>query len=373
MTEATYSPGLEGVIAGETAVCSVEQDGLFYRGYDVTDLATHGSFEECAYLVLHGELPTAAQLKKFTSELESYRPLSDALVDMLRLIPAGTPMMDIVRTGVSACAHFDPVTGDDEAAWRKRAMYMAAQITGMIAARLRLQDGKEPVAPKPGLSHAAQFLYQVTGTAPEAEATRVLDLTLILYMEHEYNASTFVARVCASTLTDLFSCVVAGIGTLKGPLHGGANEAAMEMLRQFDSAEEARAWTLESFDLKRKIMGFGHRVYKNGDHRARILEAEMRNLAKARNQEKWLPIYDAVKTTMDTEKGIYPNVDYPCGLTYFMLDMPVDIYTPLFVASRVIGWSAHAIEQHFNNRIIRPRSRYTGPENRAYEPMGQRG
>lgn len=372
MSEELYRPGLEGVIAGETDICSVEQGGLYYRGYTITELAEHSSFEETAYVVLYGELPTADQLAQFKNQLDAYRVLADPVIEILRQIPESAGGMDFLRTAVSAVGHFDPIQGDEEEDWRKRTTYLTAQIASLIATRCRLVSGNEPVAPRPGLGHAAQILYMLTGEPPQTSAAQLLDLTLILYMEHEFNASTFVARVCASTLSDLTSCIVSGISTLKGPLHGGANEAAMEMLRQFNSADQARDWTLQAIRQKHKIMGFGHRVYKNGDHRAFILEERMRQLASELNQQQWVDIYDAVKNTMGTEKNILPNVDYPCGLTYYLLRLPISIYTPLFVASRVVGWAAHAIEQHFNNRLIRPRSKYTGPAKRSFVPLAER-
>ncbi|MCG3137412.1 MAG: 2-methylcitrate synthase 1 [Phycisphaerae bacterium] len=373
MTQEIYSPGLEGVIAGETEVCSVEQGGLFYRGYSISDLAQHSTFEETAYLVLHGELPDKAQLQEFRRVLDEHRALPKPMVEILRQIPRTTNAMAVLRSATSAVGHFDPVPGEDRSAWHHRTIHLISRIGSLITTWQRIKHGQDPLAPKPGLTHAEQILYMLRGEIPDPEAARLLDLTLILYMEHEFNASTFVARVTASTLSDLISCVVGGIGALKGPLHGGANEEAMEMLQQFDSADQARQWTLDTIASKGKIMGFGHRVYKHGDHRAHILEARMRALAARLGETKWLGIYDAVKNTMDQEKHIFPNLDYPCGLTYYLLKLPIEIYTPLFVASRVVGWCAHAIEQHFNNRIIRPRSRYTGYANRPYIPLVQRG
>jgi len=372
MSEDLYRPGLEGVIAGETAIGSVQQDGLFYRGYDITGLAEHSCFEETTYLLLEGELPTAAQLREVKDQLDGFRALPEPVLEALRGIPKDVSTMDVLRTAVSMSGHFDPVEGDDERAWRLRTLYLTAQIGGIIAARHRLLNGLPPVKARPGLSHAAQLLYQFNDAQPDPAVAALLDLTLILYAEHEFNASTFVARVCASTLADLTSSIVGGIGTLKGPLHGGANEAAMEMLMRYDSAEQARNGTLEAIRNKDKIMGFGHRVYKHGDHRARILERKMVDLAGQLSEQRWVDIYLAVKDTMEQEKQIYPNVDYPCGLVYYLMKLPMDVYTPLFVASRVVGWAAHAAEQHFNNRIIRPRSRYTGPDVRVYVPIEQR-
>ncbi|NOS99374.1 MAG: bifunctional 2-methylcitrate synthase/citrate synthase [Phycisphaerales bacterium] len=372
MTDAIYKPGLEGVIAGETAVAEVDQTTLRYRGYAIGELAEKTSFEEVAHLLLYGDLPKSAQLNQFKTALTQLRPLPTQLVQTLRLIPADVPMMDVLRTAVSLAGHFDPVTGDSPDDLRRRAVWLTALVAGVVAVRFRLLNRKEPLEPKPGLSHAAQLLYQSLGEDPDPTAARLLDLTLTLYAEHEYNASTFATRIVASTLSDMVSGVVTGIGTLKGPLHGGANEASMAMLKQFDSPEQARKWVYESFEKKRKIMGFGHRVYKNGDHRAHLLEAELRKLAAQKGQQKWMDIYDAVKEPMVKEKGIHPNVDYPCGLTYFLLGLPIDMYTPLFVCSRVTGWCAHFIEQFTNNRLIRPLSRYTGPAPRAVKPISQR-
>ena len=366
-----YKPGLEGVIAGDTSVACVDQGVLLYRGYPIEELAEKATFEEVAYLLLNDDLPNAAQLGSFKGELDSFRPLPEAVVDALRLIPNTTPMMDVLRSMVSMTGHFDPVSdlGDNN----RRAIWLTAQIGGVIAARYRLLNGQEPVEAKPGLSHAAQILYQAQGTEPDTLSAKLLDLTLILYAEHEFNASTFTARVICSTMSDLVSAIVGAIGALKGPLHGGANEAAMDMLKQFKSGDEAKAWIEDALVNKKKVMGFGHRVYKNGDHRAHILEGELRKLAANKNQQVWMDIYDAIKDPMVNQKRIFPNVDYPCGLTYYLLGLPLDLYTPLFVASRVTGWSAHFIEQAANNRIYRPLSKYVGPEARAVTPLRGRG
>ncbi len=371
-TEETYRPGLEGVIAGETAICSVEQGVLLYRGYDIADLAQHASFEEVAFLLLHGELPTSEELRLFQGYVDGYRELPAAVIDVLRAIPRQAPMMDVLRTGVSMCGHFNPCVAQGRNSLLCRAQRVMAVIPGLIAARLRLLEGREPVEPRGGLSHAGQFLYQAFGRAPTPLEEKILNLTLILYAEHEFNASTFAARVCTSTLSGLHSSVVAAIGTLKGPLHGGANEAAMKMMDQFRSADGARTWVEETVAAKQKIMGFGHRVYRNGDHRAFILEPYVDELAAARNEQWRAEVYHAIKDKVWELKQIYPNVDYPCGLVYHLLGFPLDIYTPLFVASRVTGWCAHIIEQHEHNRIIRPRSRYVGPPKRDWVPVDQR-
>lgn len=372
MTEEIYRPGLEGVIAGETALSSVEQVGLWYRGYSIEDLGNHASFEEVVHLLYYGELPAKSELGKVCADLDKYRDLPDEVVKTLKLIPKDVPMMDVLRTTISMAGHFSPVKGDTIDDWRQEAIRLLSVAAGLVAARYRLINGKEPVPPKKGLGHAAQLLYQCYGKEADPTSVEIIDLTLILYAEHEYNASTFTTRVIASTLSDMTSCVVGGIGALKGPLHGGANEEAMKLIRRFNSAEEAEKWTLQAIKNKDKIMGFGHRVYKHGDHRAWMLEEKMKRLAREKGDTKWVAIYDAIKNTMDREKKIFPNVDYPCGLTYFLMDLPLDIYTPLFVCSRISGWCGHIMEQHFANRIIRPISKYTGPPKRPWVPIEKR-
>ncbi|MDP7638604.1 MAG: citrate/2-methylcitrate synthase [Candidatus Hydrogenedentes bacterium] len=365
MTELNFSPGLAGVIAGETHVACVDQGQLLYRGYPIEELAEKTTFEEVAHLLIYDELPNNSELQSIKASLDKYRPLEASLVDALRNIPKDVPMMDVLRSMVSYAGHFDPTYGDDSDAYRERAVWLTAQIAGIIAARFRFLNDKEPLAPKAGLSHAAQILYQAHGKVPDALAERIIDLTLVLYAEHDFNASTFTARVICSTLSDMVSAIVGGIGALKGPLHGGANEAAMEMLEQFKTPEEASAWIEDALENKGKIMGFGHRVYKNGDHRAVILEGELRKLAEQKGEQNWMAIYDAIKDPMVNDKKIFPNVDYPCGLTYYLMGLPLDLYTPLFVASRVTGWCAHFIEQAADNRIYRPLSIYAGPSKRA--------
>lgn len=366
-----YRPGLEGVIAGETAIAAVAQDGLWYRGYDVAELAEHASFEECAYLLLHGELPGPAALDELRRELAAALVLPEPLLEVLRRIPPEVPAMDALRTAVSAAAHFAPSDGPG-AAPQAEARRLIGRTAALVAAGQQLRAGRAPRAPRPGLSHAGQLLYLLTGRVPEPPAERLLNVTLILYAEHELNASTFVARICASTLSDLHSAVVAAIGALKGPLHGGANEEAIRLLLRFGSAAEARAWVAGALARRERIMGFGHRVYRAGDHRARILERLLPPLARTPEQRRLLEIYAAVKDAVFAGKGLHPNLDFPCGLAYHLLGLPPAVYTPLFVAARVSGWCAHILEQQARNRLIRPRSRYTGPAPRPYVPLAQR-
>ncbi|MCO6437859.1 MAG: bifunctional 2-methylcitrate synthase/citrate synthase [Phycisphaerae bacterium] len=373
MTTMRANPGLEGCIAGDTAIGCVDQGQLLYRGYAIADLAENVVFGEVAYLLLYGELPTTQQLESYRKRLAEYHGLPKPVIEALRGIPRDVPMMDVLRTGVSYAGHFCPVRGNDLDAWREQAIWLIAASSDVLAARFRLLNGKEPVAPKPGLNHAEQILYMCHGRDPDKTSSEILDLTLTLYAEHEFNASTFTARVIGSTTSDMISAIVGAIGALKGPLHGGANEAAMELLSRFKSAEEASAWVNDALARKEKVMGFGHRVYKNGDHRAHILEREMRKLAEQKGRMELVAIYDAIKNPIvNKEKPIYPNVDYPCGLTYYLLDLPLDLYTPLFVCSRVTGWCAHYIEQRSNNRIYRPLSAYVGPALRKVTPIERR-
>ena len=367
-------PGLEGVIAGETSVCCIDQGKLLFRGYPIDELADEKIlFGEVAYLLLWGELPTKAELKSLWAMLSEFHGLRPEVVDMIRTIPRSAPMMSVLRTGVSMASHFDPAPGQSVEELRRRSVWLLAVASDVVAARYRLVNGKEPVEPKPGLSHAAQMLYMFHGTDPDELSTRILDLTLVLYAEHDFNASTFTNRVIASTGSDMTSAIVGAIGALKGPLHGGANERAIELILQFKSPQEAGKWVREALIRKERIMGFGHRVYKNGDHRARILDVEVRKLAVVKGREDLLAIYDAIMDPIvNKERPIYPNVDYPCGLLYYLMDLPLDLYTPLFACSRIAGWCAHYIEQNQNNRIYRPLSKYVGPALRSVAPIESR-
>ncbi|MFQ5415030.1 MAG: citrate/2-methylcitrate synthase, partial [Phycisphaerae bacterium] len=330
MTTKTVKPGLEGVVASDTAICCVDQGKLLYRGYAIGDLADNVVFGEVAHLLLYGALPNQTQLDRFRDMLDGFHGLPADVVDAIRRIPNDAPMMDVLRTGVSMAGHFDPIQGTEPDDLRRRAVWLLAVAADVVAARFRLLGGHEPIAPRPGLSHAAQILYMCHGTDPDDTSVRVLDLTLTLYAEHEFNASTFTNRVICSTTSDMVSAVVGAIGALKGPLHGGANERAMELIARFKTADEAAAWTRDALARKEKIMGFGHRVYKHGDHRARILEHEMEKLGAEKGRQDLIDIYHAIKNPIvNKARPIYPNVDYPCGLTYYLLDLPLDLYTPL--------------------------------------------
>lgn len=376
MTEQAYSPGLEGVIAGESALSriDVEINRLILRGYDLVELTENARYEEVAYLLLYGDLPTVVELAAFNKELRSQRELPDPVIDLLRSAPAAAHPMDLVRTAVSALAFFDAETRDNghEANVRKTIRLMA-KIPTAIAYGHRFAQGQELVAPDAELDQAANLLYMLRGEQPPAYEVEAMNVSLILYAEHGYNASAFTGRVVASTLADLYAAVTAAIGALGGPLHGGANEAAMEMLLEVGDRQAAEQWVLEALRDKKKIMGFGHREYKNGDSRVPSMKKVGRQIAEAVGDAKWPDLADAVEETMMREKGIFPNVDFPCAYTYYMMGIPIPLYTPIFVASRVVGWAAHVIEQHDGNRLIRPNHIYIGPEHRKFVKLDERG
>ncbi len=363
--------GLAGQTIGDTEICSVNQTSLIYRGYEIADLAEHATFEEVAHVLLVGHKPDAAELDAFRRELVGMRPIPDGLKTLLRDIARAeldSHPMSVLRTGVSYLSHFDPEVEDNSpAAELRKAKRLLARIPSIIGYGQMVRDGRTPVEPDPSLDHAANLLWCMTGDRPSDIVARVMDVSLVLYAEHDFNASTFAARVIASTETDMHSAVCGAIGALKGPLHGGANEMAMEMLKEIDthvsSGGTVRDFMDRAFAEKRKLMGFGHRVYKNGDHRAGILRGWGLKVAAERGADakKWFDIGDEVQRIMLEQKSIHPNVDFPCGMTYFVMGIPVPQYTPIFVASRVSGWCAHIIEQHRNNRIIRPLANYTGP------------
>jgi citrate synthase len=368
--------GLAGQVIGETSICAVNQTQLMYRGYEIADLAANATFEEVAYLLLNGEKPTGEELADFKAELVSMRAIpesvKEAIIHIAKNSPGAHPMA-VLRTAVSLLSHLCPACEDNSAdADMRKSMYLLAQIPTCIGAHQMALDGKDPVDPDENLDHAANLLWCMSGEKPHDSATKVMDVSLILYAEHDFNASTFTCRVVASTNGDMHSCVCGGIGALKGNLHGGANEAAMEMLQEImaevETGSTADEFMQNAFETKKKLMGFGHRVYKNGDHRAGILRKWGLEYCDLANPEakKWFDLGDEVQAIMLRDKNIFPNVDFPCGMTYYALGIPVPQYTPIFVVARITGWCAHIMEQHQNNRIIRPLAQYTGSELRNW-------
>lgn len=367
-----YHPGLEGVIGGETSVSNLD-GGLAYRGYPIEQLAERCSFEEVAHLLLLGDLPTKDRLAAFRATLRSEAKLPSELAQLLASIPASVPAMDVLRTAVSVLGHFDPdAENNSTAANQRKATRLLAKIPVVVAARTRLKSNLPIIEADPALSFAANFLWMLRGETPSLRETRALDVSLIAYAEHEFNASTFSARCVVSTLSDLHSGITAAIGALKGPLHGGANEKALDVLESVHSVEEAKSWVEAALARKERIMGFGHRVYKDGDPRAVILKKLTAEVAAERGFLEMEAIADAIETTVRTSKKLPPNVDWPCARLYSYFGLPRDIFTPLFVMARTAGWSAHVTEQLANNRLIRPDAIYTGVAQRDVLPIDQR-
>lgn len=371
----SYRPGLEGIVAGLSAISEVDpiRDHLTYRGYDAVELARNATFEETAYLLLYGDLPGSDDLEKFSRRLKAGRSLPPDLVSLLKRLPRRSHPVDLLRTAVSYLGLKAKATGGGSHEENMdKAVRLIAQVPGLVATGTRLTRGLKPVSSDPDLPHAANFLYMMTGRRPEEFCARVFDATMILYADHGFNASTFSARVTASTLSDMHSAITSAIGTLKGDLHGGANEKAVRMLLEVRSPARAEAWVMDALGRKKKIMGFGHRVYKKGDSRAPLLKELCTELARRLGKTKWGEVARIIEEVMMREKKLFPNVDFPAGLVYYLLEIPIDFYTAIFAAARMAGWTAHVIEQLDNNKLIRPECHYTGPRNLPYVPVQER-
>lgn len=374
----TYSPGLEGVLAGESALCQVDEGaaGLRYRGYAIADLAGQSTFEEVAYLLLFGRLPTRRELEDFSTQLMANCTLPGPVETFVSLVPSKVHPMDILRTGASLMGMTDPDTADSshEANLRK-SVRLLAKIPLMITTAYRFANAKRHLLPRQDLTFTENLLYLLTDRHGDrvAEAmAKVLDVSLILYAEHEFNASTFAARVTASTMTDLHSAITAAVGTLKGPLHGGANEAVAAMFLEIQTPDRAEEWVKHALAAKQRVMGFGHRVLKQGDARSAIIQRQAQELSGICSYTRWYDIATTIDQVMQQEKGLYPNLDFYTAVAYLLMGIPRQLYTPLFVCSRLAGWCAHVIEQQDHNRLIRPRARYTGPPPEAYVPIDRR-
>lgn len=376
-TYPNYSPGLEGVIGGITTISEIvsETSSLIYRGYNVHDLASRGTYEDTAYLLLMGKLPNAAELAEFNKLLSDEREVPQSVYTAMAQMPKGTHPMDVAKIGYVAYAPHDPdysKPATDRDANLRKAIRIVAKAPTIIGNGYRLLQGQSVIAPKENYSLAGNFLYLVNGTESDAETIDVMDTALTLYAEHGFNASTFACRVTVATLSDLYSGIASGIGTLRGPLHGGANEEAMRMLLEIDTPENAEEWIRDALATKKKIMGFGHREYKKRDPRAIYLTKLAKDLAARKGQERFSKIADILENVMETEKNIYPNVDFPAAYAFYALGIDIDLYTPIFVAARVAGWSAHMIEQLENNRLIRPGCIYEGPLNLDFVELKDR-
>ncbi len=358
--------GLVGVVVDRTSISNVvpETNSLTYRGYAVQDLAASCSFEEVAYLIWYGELPDESQLRAFCDEERAERDLDAGLTGVLGLLPLAHPM-DTLRTAVSYLGSADLEEDDNsEEANLRKARRMMAKIPTVLARDYRRRHGLPAVAPDSRLGFAENLLHMCFDTPQEPEVVRGFETSLILYAEHSFNASTFTARVVTSTLSDIYSAVTAAIGALKGPLHGGANEAVMEMMLEIGEPEDARAWLLDALESKRKVMGFGHRVYKNGDSRVPTMKNALVEVARIKDDQRWVRMYDELERTMEEAKGIRPNLDFPAGPAYYLMGFDIPMFTPLFVVSRITGWTAHVIEQLADNSLIRPLSLYVGTDQR---------
>ena len=365
-TDAKPRGGLEDVVAATSAICYLDGNRgvLAYYGYDIHDLARGASFEEVCYLLWHGRLPNRGELGDLQSQLVAERPLAEPVLRLMKQLPPSDGM-DALRTLTSAIAHYDAEANDPspQANYRK-AVRLTAQIASLVATSGRLQAGGGPIQPDPALGHAANFLYMLTGSRPSALATRAFDVALVLHADHELNASTFAGRVAAATLTDIYSAIVAAIGTLKGPLHGGANADVMRLLIEIgqDAAPERIDEAIRGkLARKVKIPGFGHRVYRTEDPRATHLRRMSKELGERAGNMRWFEMSQRIEQVVTGEKKLYPNVDFYSASTYYTLGIPVDLYTPIFAVSRVSGWTAHCLEQYANNRLIRPRTDYIGP------------
>jgi 2-methylcitrate synthase/citrate synthase II len=374
-TTPAYSPGLAGVIAGETKICSVDPNaGLMYRGYDIHEMASQASFEEVAYLLINGELPNPKQLAQFTRQIASERVLPGTVIEMLRLFPRSSHPMDLVRTGVSMLGSFDEELNDNShGANLRKAIRLIARVSTLVTDGWRISQGEEPLPERPDLTQAGNFFYKLNGDVPQDWQIRMLDTIFILYADHEFNASTFAARVAASTLADMYAAVTSACATLKGPLHGGANEESMKMLEEIKTPDRAEAWVKKKLAAKGKIMGFGHRVYKKGDSRVPVMREIGRDLGKRTGKEQWIAICEKLEEVMGREKSLCANVDLYAAPVFWMLGFAPELNTPLFATSRVAGWCAHVVEQQDNNRLIRPRSLYTGPPARPYHGVSSDG
>jgi citrate synthase len=367
--------GLEGVVAAETQLCDLDgaHGRLAYRGYDIADLAQKATFEQVTYLLLHGELPKAAQLDGFVVQLTAGRALPAELIQAFRLMPKDTDPMRVLQASVAILGMSDPDAIDNShAANVRKAVRLTSQIATAICAHHRVRQGKEPVAPGAGLSHAANFLYMLTGERPNQAATKAFDASLTLYAEHELNASTFTTRTIVSTQSDMHSAVAGGVGALKGPLHGGAGEAVMRTLMEIGEVANVEAFTERALAARRRFMGMGHRVYKAGDPRAAILRGMAEEACRQSGQFKWYEMAVALHERISKAKGLIPNVDFYSAPLFYSLGIPVDLFTPVIAAGRIAGWSANIVEQHDDNRLIRPRADYVGPKRRDYRPLEQR-
>jgi citrate synthase len=373
--EGALDKGLEGIVACTTQVSSIVGNTLNYRGYTIEDLAQNSTFEEVVYLLWNNKMPNASELSSFTESLHKEMALSADFIKILKTIPTkDVHPMAWLRTAVSLTAHMDKDANDNSTeANQRKALRLTAKMGSIVCAFDAIRNGKEPIAPVAGKSVAWNFMYMLNGgKEPDSETVKIFDTCLILHADHELNCSAFATRVTASSLSDLHSAIVSAIGALKGPLHGGANEQVMIMLKKIGTIEKAQQFVKDALSAKEKVMGIGHRVYKNGDPRAAILRKISEKLTQKIGEPQWYQISTLIDDTMNKEKGLMPNVDFYSATVYYAMKIPTDIYTPIFAVSRIAGWCAHAFEQYSNNRIYRPRSKWAGKEGLTYKPLSAR-
>lgn len=367
--------GLREIVAADTAISDIdgEQGRLWYVGYDIADLAEHSSFEEVVYLLHNTRLPNRDELDELTGFLAEERELSPFLGTLMTTLAQQASPMSMLRTAVSAASAYDPDGWDDspEAEYRK-AMRLIAKVPTMIASYHRLRTGQEVVPPNPKLPHAANFLWMLLGEEPDVDDADTLDTTFILYADHTMNASTFTARIIASTLSDMFSAITGAIGALKGPLHGGANEESMKMAEEVGSPQNAEAYVADRLERHEKVMGFGHAVYRTMDPRATVLKQLAREAGERHDDPIWAEIFETLQATVYAQKGLWPNVDLYAAGVYHVLGIPTDLMTPLFALARMAGWTAHVREQYADNKVIRPGSEYVGPRDQRWVPIEER-
>lgn len=365
--------GLEGVVAVESSISSIIDGVLTYRGYHIDDLAKYSNFEEVAYLLWYGRLPNRTELAELKQKFDQYASIPTEILDQIKSYPRDAHPMAVLRTAVSSLGMYDQESDErSKEANLRKAIKLTAQIPTIITSFARLKNNLEPVKPKPGLGFAANFLYMLNGEEPSEVARQAFDRALVLHADHELNASTFAARVTTGTLSDIYSAVTTAIGTLKGPLHGGANERVMAMLKEIGSMDRIEEYIQRKLDRKEKIMGFGHRVYKDGDPRAKHLREMSRQLSQKVGEPLWYQMSVEIEKLVTSRKSIKPNVDFYSASVYKYLGLNEEFYTPIFAMSRVVGWTAHILEQYENNRLIRPRAKYVGEQQQTYIPIEKR-
>lgn len=372
---ASSGAGLRGVIAAQSTMSSVngEKGILIYQGYDIHDLAEHSNFEETVFLLWNGRLPKQSELDELRTQLRENYSIRAEIVEMMRSFPSDSKPMDVLRTAVSALSFFDPGGKDATVeSGKSAAIKLTAKFPTIVAAWERIRNGNDPVDPDPNLDIAANFLYMMRGEKPSEDEARMLDVCLVLHADHGFNASTFTTRVISGTKADMYGAITGGVAALAGPLHGGANTEVMKALKEIGSVENVEAWLAGKLERKEKVMGIGHAVYKTEDPRATWLRKFSKRMGDQKGETQWYEISSKLEELMKEQKGLNPNVDFYSASTYYMMGIPLDLYTPIFAISRISGWTGHVLEQFANNKLIRPRAEYVGNRDLSYTPINER-